>query len=49
MWEEDVCMLFTISNIASSYKYIRKYGLFYHYHNDSHSNVLSDDIKILAI
>ena len=45
MWEEDVCMLFTISNVASSYKYIRKYGLFYRYHADSHSSVLSEDVK----
>ena len=35
-------------NLASSYKYIRKYGLFYRFHADSFSNRLDENNKIFG-
>ena len=48
VWEEDACMLLTIMNLASSYKFIKKYGLFYRGHADSFSNVLDENTKIYS-
>ena len=39
-------MLFIITNVASSYKYIRKYCLFHNIHKKSTSSQLSHDEKV---
>ena len=44
--EEDISMLFIITNVASSYKYIRKYCLFHNIHKKSTSSQLSHDEKV---
>jgi len=45
MWEEDSAMLYIIMNVASSYKYIRKYCLFHNIHKVSSSTKLNHDDK----
>ena len=45
-WAEDVIMLYIISNVASSYKYIRKYCLFHCVSRTSSSNFVNEDDKI---
>ena len=45
LWDEDVIMLYTISNVASSYKYIRKYGYFHYVGDYSVSNSINKNDK----
>ena len=45
-YDEDKSMLFVISNVASSYKYIRKYGLFHNILKVSISTKTSHDDKV---
>ena len=47
-WEEDRIMLITIMNIASSYKFIGKYGYYYRGHGGSTSNRLKENTKIYS-
>ena len=48
MWDEDISMLITIMNLASSYKYIRKYGLFHNIHSGSFSTRVDQNTKIFS-
>ena len=48
MWDEDISMLITIMNLASSYKYIRKYGLFHKVSANSNSNKLNGKEKLFG-
>ena len=43
--EEDTAMIYLITNVASSYKFIRKYCLFHNIHKISTSSQLSHDEK----
>jgi len=45
MWEEDAAMLYVITNVASSYKFIRKYCLFHNIHKVSSSTKLKHNDK----
>ena len=48
MWEEDAIMLYVISNVASSYKYFRKYCLFHNIHKVSSTTKLNHDDKVFG-
>jgi len=47
-WTEDISMLFIIFNLANSYIFIHKYGIFHLISNTTASNTLLNDHKIFA-
>ena len=45
VYNEDIVALFAICNVAESYKYVRKYGLFHIVEQKSASNIAKDEHK----
>ena len=44
-WEEDVILVYLITIVANSYKFIQKYGYFHYTHGDTITSTLNDEKK----